>query len=270
VSDHYSTLGVERTASQDDIKKAYRKLSMQYHPDLNPDDKESEEKFKEISAAYSILSDVNKRQEYDNPNPFGNMFNGFPGFGGFGGMRQRPQKPDLNSPRHGNALGIEAQIPINLFVFGGKFKTKVSYYEGCETCGGKGFEHGTECDLCHGDGYTEHVERRPGFVSSSMQPCPKCQAKGIMGTDKCSDCGGSGNVIVNDREFEFNIHAGAGIGSRFILNGVGRSGLNGGTRGDVVMMVSGIEKPDLSKLTSEQLENLKNLLEALDNAYKSA
>lgn len=270
MSDYYSTLGVERSASQDEIKKAYRKLSMQYHPDLNPDDKESEEKFKEISAAYSVLSDTNKRQEYDNPNPFGNMFNGFPGFGGFGGMRQRPQKPDLNSPRHGNPIGIEAHIPLSTFVFGGKFKTKVSYHEGCESCGGKGFEHGTECDLCHGNGYTEHVERRPGFVSSSMQPCPKCQAKGIMGTDRCPSCNGSGNVTVNDKEFEFDVSPGISIGSRFILRSVGRAGLNGGNRGDVILMVSGIESPDLNRLTSEQVENLKNLLGTLDNANKSA
>lgn len=270
MSDHYSTLGVNRSASQDDIKKAYRKLSMKYHPDLNPDNKESEEKFKEISAAYSVLSDVGKRQEYDNPDPFGNMFNGFPGFGGFGGVRQKPQKPDLNSPRHGSLLGIESVIPLNIFIFGGEFKTKVSYYEGCETCGGKGFEHGTTCDFCNGDGYKEHVERRPGFVSTSMQPCPKCQAKGLMGTDTCTSCKGSGNVMVNDREFKFDIPAGVSLGSRFGLSGAGRAGLNGGNRGDVVLIVVGIEKPDLNRLTSEQIDSLKILLGVLDNVNKSA
>ena len=266
MSDYYSILGVERSASQEDIKKAYRKLSMEHHPDRNSGNKESEDKFKEISVAYSTLSDVNKRKEYDNPNPFGNIFNGFPGFGG---MRQRPQKPDLNSPRNGNVLGVESQIPLKIFIFGGKYKIKLSYYEGCDTCGGKGFEHGTECDYCHGDGYVQHIERGPGFASSSTQPCPKCQAKGIMGTDTCAVCKGSGNVSVEDKEFEFDIPPGARIGSRFILNRVGRTGLNGGSRGDVVMIIVGIEPPNITNLDNSQIAELRFLLEMLDNDNKN-
>jgi molecular chaperone DnaJ len=270
VGDYYSTLGVERSASQEEIKKAYRKLSMEHHPDHNSGNKESEDKFKEISVAYATLSDVNKRQEYDNPDPMRGMFGGFPGgFPGFG-QRQHSQKPDLNAPRDGSMLGIEAQIPLKIFIFGGKYKINFSYHEGCETCGGKGFEHGTECDMCHGEGYFNHVERRPGFMTSSTQPCPKCQARGIMGTDTCAHCKGSGNVTVENKEFEFNIPPNATIGSRFALSGVGRAGLNGGRRGDVVMMVVGVAPPDLSKLTSGQMAELRFLLETLDNAPKNA
>ena len=270
MSDYYSTLGVERSASQEEIKKAYRKLSMEHHPDRNSGNKESEDKFKEISVAYATLSDDNKRREYDNPDPMRGMFGGFPGgFPGFG-PRQRPQKPDLNAPRDGNMLGIEAQIPLKIFIFGGKYKVNFSYYEGCEICGGKGFEHGTECDMCHGEGYFNHVERKPGFMSSSTQPCPKCQAKGLMGTDTCASCKGAGNVVVENKEFEFNIPPNATIGSRFALSGVGRAGLNGGRRGDVVIMVVGVAPPDLSKLTSGQMAELRFLLETLDNAPKNA
>lgn len=270
MSDHYSTLGVERSASPEEIKKAYRKLSMEHHPDRNSGNKDSEDKFKEISAAYSTLSDPNKKQQYDNPDPFGGMFGGFgfPGFPGFNG-RQKPQKPDLNSPRDGSAMSIETLIPLKIFIFGGNFKIKFSYHEGCDSCGGKGFTHGTECDLCDGVGYKQHVERRQGFVSSSTQPCPKCQAKGIMGTDTCTPCKGTGNVTIENRELEINIPANTSLNSRFILNGVGRTGLNGGRRGDVVVMVVGIEPIDINKLNSSQIAELRFLSELLDNANKS-
>ncbi len=270
MGDHYETLGVNRTASQEEIKKAYRKLSMKYHPDLNPNNQEAEDKFKELSAAYSILSDENKRREYDNPDPFRGMFEGFPGFGGFGGMRQRPQKPDLNSPVEGKLIILEIQVPLTIFIFGGQFKTTLSYHEGCADCGGKGFLNGTECDLCHGEGYIQHVEKRPGFVSSSMQPCSKCHAKGVMGTDICTSCKGTGNVIVENRELEFYIPANAPIGVRLNLSGQGRAGLNGGRRGDVVVIITGIKVPDINKLSVNQTKDLKNLLEVLDNDAKSA
>lgn len=265
MSDYYSILGVERTASQEDIKKAYRKLSREYHPDLNPDNKEAEEKFKELSAAYSVLSDINKRKEYDNPNSFG----GFPGFDIFG-MRQQPMKPDLYSPIDGKLIVMEINIPINLFVFGGKFKTKISFHEGCPTCGSRGFEKGEECDSCHGNGYIQHVERRPGFMSSSTQPCMKCRGKGTIAVDKCNVCSGSGNVVVKDKEIEFDVPKGSSIGYKTLLEGAGRSGLNGGKQGDIGIIITNIEPPNLNKLTTVQVEELKSILEALDNQGESS
>lgn len=268
MTDHYATLGVNRKATKDEIKKAYRKLSMEHHPDKGGDP----EKFKDINEAYSTLYDDEKRRQYDDPNPFERMFGG--GFGGgpagFGFNRPRPRKPDLNAPRDGQFIGLEVELPLSVFLFGGTFPVKISYHEGCETCGGKGFEHGTECDLCNGEGYIEQVERRPGFVSSAMRPCQKCQAKGLMGTDTCTTCGGSGNILVHNKEFIFDVPAGASVGAKLIKNSAGRTGLNGGRRGDVGIMVTGITPPDLNKLTPEQVGELKSLLEVLDNANESA
>lgn len=269
MADHYATLGVDSTATSEEIKRAYRKLANEHHPDKGGDP----EKFKDLGAAYSVLSDNDKRQHYDNPNPFERMFGD--GFGGgmgpgFGFRRPKPRKPDLNAPMDGQFLGMETKLPLKLFLFGGKFKVVMSYHEGCTTCGGKGFEHGEECDMCHGDGYMEHVQRQPGFVSSAMRPCAKCHAKGVMGTDVCGKCNGSGNVLVHNNEFVFDVPPGASPGAKLIMHSAGRAGLNGGRRGDVGIMVVGLESPDLNKLTPEQIEELKSLLEVLDNDNESA
>lgn len=267
--DYYSTLGVERNASNEDIKKAYRKLSMKYHPDRNNGNKDSEDKFKEINEAYSILSDEEKRNNYDNPNPFKGFMNGF-GFGGdFSGMRQRPRKPDYDIPADGRFIGVEVEIPIKTFVFGGKFKVKMSYHELCDQCSGKGFISSSECEICHGDGYTQQIDRRPGFVSSSTRPCYKCNALGIIGNDACIKCSGKGKVLVIDREFEFDVPPGANIGSRVFLTGVGRAGINGGRRGDVGITIYGIKNININNVTPEKLEKLKTLLEDIDNDSKS-
>jgi molecular chaperone DnaJ len=264
MKDHYATLGVERTASKEEIKSAYRKLSMAHHPDKGGD----ENKFKDINEAYSILHDDNKRQQYDNPNPFQSFFSGMGG--PFGGARPKPQKPDLDAPRDGQFIGVEAEIPVRIFLFGGKYNLKLSYHEGCVDCGGKGFTKGEECSVCNGECYVQQVQRRPGFMSSSMQPCPSCQARGMVGTDKCDTCNGRGNVLVQDKEFEFELPPGCGPGTKRILSGAGRTGLNGGRRGDVGIIVVGLKHPDLNKLTPEQVEELKSLLEVLDNANESA
>lgn len=264
MSNYYETLGVERNASKEEIKKAYRKLSMEYHPDHNPDNPEAETKFKEISEAYSVLSNDEKRQQYDNPNPFAN---GFPGGFPFGfNQRPRPQKPDLNAPQDGKFIALEVELPLKLFIFGGAFKAKISFHEGCVECGGKGFEEGQECDVCHGDGYVEQVERRPGFMSHATRPCPKCSGLGQMATKPCQVCNGSRRHYVENREILFDIPSGAGVGARFISHGTGRTGLNGGRDGDVGIIITNIKRPELNKLTPEEVESLKNLLEVLDNA----
>lgn len=261
MGDYYSTLGVERGATSDEIKKAYRKMSMRYHPDRNNGDKESEARFKEINEAYSVLSDDSKRSEYDNPNPFRDFMGGF----GFGGMRQKPRKPDHSSPVDGQFIGAEVEIPIKTFILGGRFKLKVSYHELCDQCSGKGFISSSECDLCHGEGYFQHVDRRPGFMSSSTRPCHKCNALGVIGNDACIRCSGKGKVLVVDKEFEFDIHPGARIGSRFFLGGVGRAGINGGRRGDVGITIYGIKNINFNNVTPEKLEQLKKILEDIDN-----
>jgi DnaJ-class molecular chaperone len=255
MKDYYDILGIDKKASQDEIKKAYRRLSMEHHPDRGGD----EDKFKDINEAHSVLSDEEKKREYDNPSPF---FNGFPGFGPFG--RPKPRKPDLNAPKDGQFIGAEVEIPIKIFVFGGKFKLTLSYHEGCDTCGDKGFENGETCTACNGGGYVEHVQKRPGFMSTSMVPCPACQGLGLTSTDKCGDCNGKGHKFVQGKEFIFDIPPGSGFGSKHLLRGVGRIGRNGGRSGDVGIVVIGLAKPDLNKLNSAQVEELKKLLEALD------
>jgi molecular chaperone DnaJ len=264
---HYDILGVSNTATPEEIKKAYRKLSMEHHPDKGGD----ENKFKEISAAYSILSNAEKRQEYDNPNPFGgSMGGGFPGGFPFGFERQRPRKPDLNAPRDGQFIGVESELPLKYFVFGGELKIKLSFHEGCSDCGGKGFSEGTGCEQCHGEGYIQQVEKRPGFITSAMRPCPICQGLGQVATNRCETCGGNGNHEVRDKEFSFHVPRGVGIGAKLVSSGTGRTGLNGGRDGDVGIMISNISPVHLNKLTPKQVEELNNLLEVLDNATKSA
>lgn len=260
--DYYHVLGVDRSASSEDIKKAYRKLSMEHHPDRNQGDKKSEEKFKEINEAYSVLSNPDKRREYDDPmpgmafNPFG-MFNG--GSGGFGGF-QRP-KPDLNTPRDGKIIVLETEIPLKLFLFGGSYEAKISFNEGCKECGGKGFQIGEECSVCQGTGAVQSVERRPGFQSVTNRPCHVCSGLGQTSKDKCSVCGGAGNLHVSNKSVMFNIEPAARLGHRYFVTGQGRSGLNGGRDGDVVLIVTGVDLSILNKLTSDKIETLKNLLE---------
>lgn len=257
--DYYSVLGVDRSASQDDIKKQYRKLSMKYHPDHNPGDEESESKFKEISEAYSVLSDENKRKQYDNPNPFENIMSGF----GFGFNQPERQKPNFNAPRDGALIQTQIRLPLKLFLFGGKLRFRTSYYESCTDCGAKGFTEGEECTTCQGYGTQQHVERRPGFQSVSTRPCPECHGRGIKPLDKCEACKGSGKRLVEDKEFLFDIPENVEIGQRLFLSGQGRKGVNGGRDGDVVILIIGVDK---AAITTEQREKIMGVLDNVDTS----
>lgn len=260
MSSHYETLGVDRTATKEEIKKAYRKLANEHHPDHGGD----ESKFKEVNEAYSVLSDENKRRQYDNPDPFSNIFGGSGSpFGGFGFRRPTPQKPDLNQPRDGKFIGIETVLPLKLYLFGGKYKVVTSYFEGCTDCGGKGFHTGQDCTFCNGSGYVENVVERANFRSISHGPCPRCKGFGVEAKDSCERCEGKGNVKVEGKEVIFDVPEGVNVGARLIKSGEGRAGLNGGRDGDIGIMIVGIQKPDVNKLTAEQIETLK---EILDNA----
>lgn len=263
MSNYYETLGVDRKASQEEIKKAYRTLSKKYHPDLNNGDKESEAKFKEVNEAYSILGNEERRQKYDNPDPFAGVFGGRSPFSGFGFERPKPQKPDLNRPKDGNFIGIEVVLPLKTYLLGGKFKLTTSYFEGCTDCGGKGFHTGEECTNCGGSGYVENVVQRANFRSVSHGPCPRCRGLGVEAKDTCEKCSGKGNVKVEGKEIIFDIPQNTDIGARFVKTGEGRAGLNGGRNGDIGIMIVGIQKPNIDKLSAEEIEKLK---EILDNA----
>ena len=271
MGDYYRILGVEKGAAPEDIKKAYRKLSMKYHPDHNPDNKEAESKFKEINEAYSVLSNPDKKREYDNPNPFADLFNragNMPGFG-FGFNTARSRKPNRNAPKDGKAIILEVALPLNLYLFGGKYEASLSYNEACSDCNGMGFTDGEDCDECHGSGMVVKVEQRPGFISQHTVPCNKCRGQGMIATKRCESCKGVANNRVQDKKIVFDIPKNVSMGERLIAPGQGRTGLNGGRTGDVVIIVTGIERPDIyNNLTAEEVEQFKTLLEAADGGIK--
>lgn len=251
----YKTLGVKKDASEDEIKKAYRKLARRYHPDRNPDDKTAEEKFKEVSAAHDVLSDPEKRKEYDagpsfggfgGGNPFGGAGGGSPFGGGgaqpgsFGGdfgdilsgifSRGGSGRAQAHQVR-GRDLETEVALSFDQAINGTQISVTVPKAERCETCHGSGAAPGTSpvtCPRCEGRGIDPQNQ---GFFSIS-QPCPQCGGSGEIIEDPCPTCGGSGLTQQNKR-FKVNIPAGVKDGSRIRLAGKGEAGPRGGPNGDL-------------------------------------
>ena len=262
--DYYEVLGVSKTATEAEIKKAYRKLAMKYHPDYNPGDKEAEEKFKEINEAHEVLSDPEKRQKYDqfgfagvDPNYgagqggfgggfggvdlndlFGEMFGG--GFGGFGGSaRSNP-----NAPRKGQDIRVRITLSFDEAVHGCKKNITITRQQQCSECKGTGAEPGTSpetCPDCGGRGYTIRQQRTPFGVMQSQQPCMRCGGKGKLVKNPCKCCHGSGKVSTK-KTLEVTIPMGIDDDQSFALRGMGDAGTNGGPAGDVIVMVT--VKPD--------------------------
>jgi molecular chaperone DnaJ len=259
VKDPYKVLGVDKKASQDDIKKAYRKLARQYHPDKNPDDTAAEERFKEIQGAYDTLSDPDKRKQYDQG---GGIFGGFGGgsggfdpgsfrqnFGGFGdilsdlfgggggaGGRGRPQ------PQRGRDLETEVSLSFGQAMQGGQVPITVPVNSSCKTCHGTGAKPGTSpsvCPRCQGRGV---VSEGGGALFSISQPCPQCGGTGTEIKDPCPTCHGSGQTRELKR-YRVNIPAGVRDGSRVRLAGKGEPGLRGGTPGDLYVITRVTESP---------------------------
>ena len=257
--DFYEVLGLQKGASDDEIKKAFRKMAMKYHPDRNPGDKEAEEKFKEVNEAYSILSDPDKKSKYDrfghagvDPNAgfggggfggagfddifdiFGNMFGG--GFGGGmgGGARRR------NAPTKGRDLQKAITITFEEAAFGTKKEISVTKYVKCSTCNGEGAKPGTEkktCPHCGGTGQVHTVQRTPFGQFQSTGPCPDCGGKGTVIETPCSDCGGTGKVR---KTIKINVDIPAGVDNDSVIpiRGQGEPGENGGPNGDFYVVIS--------------------------------
>ncbi len=248
--DLYESLGVTKTASADEIKKAYRKLARQYHPDRNPGDEAAEERFKEVQAAYDVLSDPEKRKQYDQVGP--RMFGGGPGGGGgfqwsgdlgdlgdlFGGIFGRMGGASSSrGPRSRAERGADVGVVVNLSfedsLEGATTKIPVELAASCRTCGGSGAEPGTTpviCPVCRGRGVTSEDE---GFFAFS-RPCPRCGGNGTVVEKPCRTCSGTGRERRTKR-YTVKIPAGVRDGTQIRLKGKGEPGAGGGPAGDLVV-----------------------------------
>ncbi len=253
LEDLYQILGVSREASQAEIKKAYRQLVRQYHPDTNQGDKEKEEKFKKINAAYSVLSDPEKRSKYDQ---FGTADGNSPfegGFGGgdfsdlfgdlfaqvFGGGMGRQQQANPNAPRRGNDLEMAIQITLLEAAQGVSHTIEVPRWETCKPCEGSGAKPGTSpetCTTCGGRGQVEQVQRTIFGQFMSVATCPSCQGRGKTIKEKCTDCLGRGQVR-KKHKLEVKVPAGVERGTRLRISGEGEAGFNGGPSGDLFLVI---------------------------------
>lgn len=282
--DYYEILGVQKNATADELKKAYRKLALKYHPDKNPGDKEAEEKFKEAAEAYDVLSDPDKRAKYDqwghNMGPsgfggggggfhaggmsmedifanFGDIFGGggFGGFGGFGsatgGARRRRQ------PK-GSDLRIKVKLTLQEISEGVTKKLKIPRYVQCQHCSGTGAKDGTAfqtCTRCHGSGVIDHVQQTFLGPMQSTATCPECNGEGKTITQKCQYCNGEG-IVRQEEVVSFSIPAGVTDGMTLSLKGKGNAARNGGINGDLLVVIEEEPHPELIRDGNDLIYNL--------------
>jgi len=254
--DYYEVLGVSKTASDDEIKKAYRKLAKQYHPDVHPGDKEAEAKFKEAGEAYAVLSDPDKRRQYDQ---FGHSAfeQGGGGAGGFdfsgdmgdifgdifgdlfGGGRRSSGRAN-NGPMKGANLRTGIRITFEEAVFGCEKEIDLTLKDECEKCHGTGAKPGSSpetCQKCHGSGQVTFTQQSLFGMVRNVQTCPDCRGTGKIIKDKCPDCYGSG-YISKKKTIKVSVPAGIDNGQSIRIRGKGEPGTNGGERGDLLVEVS--------------------------------
>ncbi|MFG6385265.1 MAG: molecular chaperone DnaJ [Muribaculaceae bacterium] len=288
--DYYEVLGVSKTATPEEIKKAYRKMAIKYHPDKNPGDKEAEEKFKEAAEAYDVLSNADKRQKYDQ---FGHSMGpqGFPGGGGFGGYggfsgggftmedifeqfgdifggrfsnmggfgsaagssrsRQRQQ-------RRGTDLRIRVKLSLEEIANGASKNLKIPTYVACEHCNGTGAKDGTAfatCSTCHGTGTV--IEQHQSFfgVQQVQAVCPTCEGTGKVITENCTYCHGEG-IVRKDEQVSFNIPAGVADGMTLTVRGKGNAPRHGGARGNLLVVIEELKHPELIRDGQDIIYNL--------------
>ena len=259
IRDYYEALGVERGASQAEIKSAYRKLAKKYHPDLNPGDKQAEAAFKEVNEAYEVLSDDQRRARYDqfgheDPTAAGGSYGTyttytggaggfddifesiFGSFGGFGGGARQAQ----NGPVRGDDLRYNLTISFEEAVFGCKKEISITRDENCDACGGTGAKPGTSpktCDQCRGTGQVTRIQQTMLGSMRTSAPCPKCGGTGKIITDPCQKCGGKGTVR-RQRSITVTVPAGIDNGQALTLRGQGEPGRRGGPAGDLYIAIN--------------------------------
>lgn len=260
--DYYQILGVGRDADDATLKKAYHTLAQEFHPDKNPDNPEpAEEKFKEISEAYSVLSNPDKKRAYDmtgSPNGLpggfrttGDLFDLFRG-GPFGAGQHPPQR---NPPMRGQSLRIPLEVTLAESLFGTKMPLNYDVISACHGCGGRRGQEFEICEPCGGRGFVQ-LQQGNMFI---QRPCDKCGGAGESIKVICSDCRGNG-VIPEHRRLNIVIPVGIRNGSALRLSGQGGAGLNEGPPGDVMVEVS-VSYPDIENLTEDERTELKRLLD---------
>jgi len=265
--DYYEVLGVQKGATGEDIKKAYRKLALKYHPDRNPDNKEAEEKFKEAAEAYEILSDDEKRSRYDqfgfagvDPNygagqggGFGGGFGGFGDFGdlgdifgsffGGGGSRSNP-----NAPRRGENVGARLELTFEEAAFGCEKEVSAQRIENCSACSGSGSADGTveTCSYCRGAGQVRTTQNFMGMQMQSSTVCPQCSGRGKVIKTPCNTCRGKGKVR-RTQKIKVKVPAGVDDGQSVRIRGEGCVGMNGGPSGDLLVEIGIRRHPIFSR-----------------------
>lgn len=281
--DYYEVLGVSKTATPDELKKAYRKMAIKYHPDKNPGDKAAEEKFKEAAEAYDVLSDPDKRARYDQ---FGHSMGqqGFPGGGGFyssGGMSMEDifmhfgdifggrggfsgfgsatgGRGGRRRMRKGSDLRIKVKMSLEEIAKGTSKTLKIPVMDKCSHCNGTGAKNGTSfhtCPTCNGAGYIVQTQRTIMGTMQTESVCPQCNGEGKTIDEKCTSCGGEG-VQRQERLVTFDIPAGVADGMILTLKGKGNAPVHGGVNGDLLVVIEEVKHPELIRDGNDVIYNL--------------
>jgi len=281
--DYYEVLGVSKTASVDEIKKAYRQKAIQYHPDKNPGDKAAEEKFKEAAEAYSVLGDEQKRSRYDRFghagvggasqggygggggggmtmddifNQFGDLFGGhFSGFGSFGGFGGGSQ---VHATNRGADLRVKVKLTLKEIANGVEKKIKVGKYVSCSKCHGSGAENDkayATCPTCKGRGFVTRIANTLLGQMQTQSTCPACGGAGRSITRKCPECNGEG-IMRSEEIITLNIPAGVGEGMQLSLRNKGNAARRGGVNGDLLVVIEEEKHPELIRDENDLIYNL--------------
>ena len=276
--DYYEVLGVSKSADATEIKKAYRKLALKYHPDKNPGDKEAEEKFKEAAEAYDVLSNEEKKRRYDQFghagvggagqggfgggmsmddifSQFGDIFGSFGGFSGFGGFGGGRSARRVN---RGTNLRVKVKMHLQEIATGIEKKIKVKKYVDCQHCNGTGAKDGksySTCSTCKGSGQVTRVQNTILGAMQTTSTCPTCEGEGKIINEKCTFCNGEG-VLMSEEVISINIPAGVGEGMQLSLSGKGNAARRGGVNGDLIVLIEEEEHPELVRDGNDLLYNV--------------